>query len=209
MARSEKNEKNVVVELIENDVVEVEVELEDNDATDPGVKDPFVMLNADLAETKKQMNEWREKAYRLAADLDNARKRFQKERSELRTFGVEPLILDLLPVADNLERAIAHADAENNLVEGVKMVLRQFMQVMAAKGAVPFEAKGEDFDPSVHQAMSQIPSADQPAGTVLEVFQKGWMLKDRLLRPAMVVVAAEPLPEADVSDASGRENGAE
>lgn len=205
MARSEKNEKNVVVELNENDVVEVQ----DSDATDPGIEDPFATLNADVAEATKQMNEWREKAYRLAADLDNARKRFQKERTELRTFGVEPLIQELLPVADNLERAIAHADAENNLAEGVKMVLRQFMQVMAAKGAVPFEAKGEAFDPAVHEAMSQIPSADQPAGTVLEVFQKGWMLKDRLLRPAMVVVAAEPVAEADVPDASEAENDTE
>ena len=167
------------------------------------------MLNAELDDAKKQMNEWREKAYRGAADLDNARKRFQKERTELRTFGVEPLIQELLPVADNLERAIAHASAENNLVEGVKMVLRQFMQVMAAKGAVPFDAKGDVFDPAVHEAMSQIPSADHPPGTVLEVFQKGWMLKDRLVRPAMVVVAAEPLPEADAPETSIDENDAE
>ena len=87
------------------------------------------------------MAEWREKAYRGAADLDNARKRFQKERTELRTYGVEPLIQELLPVADNLERAIAHASAENNLAEGVKMVLRQFMQVLATKGAVPFDER--------------------------------------------------------------------
>ena len=72
------------------------------------------------------------------------------------------------------------------------MVLRQFMQILAAKGAVPFDAMGEMFDPSVHEAMSQIPSEEHPAGTVIEVFQKGWMLKERLVRPAMVVVAAEP-----------------
>jgi molecular chaperone GrpE len=195
----------VVVELNDNDVVEVE----SSDATDPGIEDPFTTLNAELEDAKKQMNEWREKAYRGAADLDNARKRFQKERTELRTFGVEPLIQELLPVADNLERAIAHASAENNLVEGVKMVLRQFMQVMAAKGAVPFDAKGDAFDPSVHEAMSQIPSAEHPPGTVLEVFQKGWMLKDRLVRPAMVVVAAEPLPEANMPETSIDETDAE
>ena len=205
MAQTEKNDKNVVVELNDNEVVEVE----SNDADEPGIDDPLALLNAELDDAKRQMNEWREKAYRGAADLDNARKRFQKERTELRTFGVEPLIQELLPVADNLERAIAHASAENNLAEGVKMVLRQFMQVMAAKGAVPFDAKGEAFDPAVHEAMSQIPSADHPPGTVLEVFQKGWMLKDRLVRPAMVVVAAEPLPEADAPETSGDENNAE
>lgn len=205
MAQSEKTDKNVVVELSENEVVEVE----SVDATDPGVEDPFAMLNAEIEEAKKQTTEWREKAYRVAADLDNARKRFQKERNELRTFGVEPLIQELLPVADNLERAIAHASAENNLVEGVKMVLRQFMQVMAAKGAVPFDAKGDEFDPSIHEAMSQIPSAEHPPGTVLEVFQKGWTIKDRLMRPAMVVVAAEPLPEPVADVASENENDAE
>ena len=138
----------------------------------PTPLDPVAALQTELEEAKAQVAEWREKAYRGAADLDNARKRFQKERTELRTYGVEPLIQELLPVADNLERAIAHASAENNLAEGVKMVLRQFMQVLATKGAVPFDAKGEMFDPAVHEAMSQIPSADQPPGTVLEVFQR-------------------------------------
>ena len=190
MAQSEKNDKNVE-ELGGDDVVE----LENDGAAEATPLDPVAALQTELEEAKAQVAEWREKAYRGAADLDNARKRFQKERTELRTYGVEPLIQELLPVADNLERAIAHASAENNLAEGVKMVLRQFMQVLATKGAVPFDAKGEMFDPAVHEAMSQIPSADQPPGTVLEVFQKGWMLKERLIRPAMVVVAAEPPPE--------------
>ena len=189
MAQSE-NDKNVE-ELGGDDVVE----LENDGAAEATPLDPVAALQTELEEAKAQVAEWREKAYRGAADLDNARKRFQKERTELRTYGVEPLIQELLPVADNLERAIAHASAENNLAEGVKMVLRQFMQVLATKGAVLFDAKGEMFDPAVHEAMSQIPSADQPPGTVLEVFQKGWMLKERLIRPAMVVVAAEPPPE--------------
>ena len=190
MAQSEKNEKEVV-ELGENEVVE----LDNQDAAEAVPLDPVTALQAELQEAKAQAAEWREKAYRGAADLDNARKRFQKERTELRTYGVEPLIQELLPVADNLDRAIAHASAENNLAEGVKMVLRQFMQVLATKGAVPFDAKGEMFDPSVHEAMSQMPSAEHPPGTILEVFQKGWMLKERLIRPAMVVVAAEPPAE--------------
>ena len=78
------------------------------------------------------------------------------------------------------------------VVEGVEMVLRQFMQIMAGKGAVPFDAYGQPFDPSIHEAMGQMPSAEHPPGTVLEVFQQGWMLRDRLVRPAMVIVAAEP-----------------
>ena len=190
MSQSEKNVKGVEsandAEVVE--VQEAKIETISDSAPEPT---PQQQLDA----VKKNRDEWREKAYRAAAELDNGRKRFQKERGELRAFGVEPLIQELLPVADNLERAIAHAKAENNLAEGVKMVLRQFMQILASKGAVPFEAKGELFDPAVHEAMSQMPTDEHPPGTVIEVFQRGWMLKDRLVRPAMVVVAAEP-PEA-------------
>jgi molecular chaperone GrpE len=186
MTESEKNEKVENADVVSTD----RAELNHGENVEP-LGDSEQALRGELEQALAQANEWREKAYRTAADLDNARKRFQKERTELRSFGVEPLVQDLLPVADNLERAIAHASAENNLAEGVKMVLRQLMQVLAAKGAVPFEAKGELFDPSIHEAMSQIPSADHPAGTVIEVFQKGWMLKERLIRPAMVVVASE------------------
>ena len=150
-----------------------------------------------FADLERERDDWREKAYRAAAELDNSRKRFHKERQELRNFGVEPLVSELLPVADNLERAIAHAGEDSTVAEGVRMVLKQFMQVLAAKGAVPFDAKGEKFDPALHEAMSQMPAADVEPGTVIEVFQKGWMLNQRLVRPAMVVVACEPEPQAD------------
>ena len=194
MSQSEKNLKGT--ESTANADV-VEVQEADVQPISEAKAEPSLAEQLELV--TRQRDEWREKAYRAAAELDNGRKRFQKERTELRTYGVEPLIQELLTVTDNLERAIAHAKADNNLAEGVKMVLRQFMQILAAKGAVPFDAKGEMFDPSVHEAMSQIPSEEHPAGTVIEVFQKGWMLKERLVRPAMVVVAAEP-PTPEVSE---------
>lgn len=201
MSQSEKNVKSADAandaEVVE--VQEAKIETISDSAPEPT---PQQQLEA----VKQNRDEWREKAYRAAAELDNGRKRFQKERSELRAYGVEPLIQELLPVADNLERAIAHAKAENNLAEGVKMVLRQLMQILASKGAVPFEAKGELFDPAVHEAMSQIPTDEHPPGTVIEVFQRGWMLKERLVRPAMVVVAAEPLEAT--SEAESEANAA-
>ena len=197
MSQSEKNfkgtESSANAEVVE--VQEADVQPISDAKAEPSLAEQLELVT-------RQRDEWREKAYRAAAELDNGRKRFQKERTELRTYGVEPLIQELLTVTDNLERAVAHAKADNNLAEGVKMVLRQFMQILASKGAVPFEAKGEMFDPSVHEAMSQIPSEEHPAGTVIEVFQKGWMLKERLVRPAMVVVAAEPpAPEAPAEEA--------
>ena len=111
----------------------------------------------------------------------------------------------MLPVIDNLDRALGHSDAGNSLAEGVELVVRQFVQVAAKYGAKPFEAKGEQFDPQLHEAMTQVPTADAEPGTIIEVFQRGWMLNDRLVRPAMVVVASEPpetVPEASEAGSS-------
>jgi molecular chaperone GrpE len=140
---------------------------------------------------QREAEDWRAKAYRHAADLENARRRFNRERDELKNFGVEGLLRDMLPVVDNLDRALGHTEAGNSLAEGVELVLRQFVQMAAKYGAKPFEAKGEQFDPQLHEAMTQMPTADVAPGTVIEVFQRGWMRNDRLLRPAMVVVASE------------------
>ena len=159
-----------------------------------------------IAELERSVEDWRTRAYRSAADLENARKRFQRERDELRKFGTEGLLKDLLSVVDNLERAVAHAGAGSSLTEGVEMVLRQFTQTAAKYGAEPFEAEGQPFDPQFHEAMTQVPTADHEPGTVVDVYQRGWTLHGRLVRPAMVTVAvAAPASEnvtASGSDAS-------
>ncbi|MCA9541405.1 MAG: nucleotide exchange factor GrpE [Myxococcales bacterium] len=146
----------------------------------------------EVAALQRQLEEWKTRAYRSAADLDNLRKRFQKERDELRKFGVEGLIKDLLPVVDNLERAMSHASSGDGLIEGVKMVLRQFTQTMGRYGAEPFDAVGQPFDPTLHEAMTQMVSTEVEPGHVSSVFQRGWMLHGRLVRPAMVIVAKAP-----------------
>jgi molecular chaperone GrpE len=148
-----------------------------------------------IARLEAQIDEWKSRAYRQAADLENMRKRHAKEREETRKFGIEGLLKDLLPVVDNMERALGHAETEGGnegLVEGVRMVWKQFLGVVESYGARPFEALGEPFDPQVHEAMTQMPSADHPPNTVIQVFQRGWMLHDRLVRPAMVVVSKAP-----------------
>ena len=153
-------------------------------------------VEAALNQAQQALDEWRGRAYRSAADLENARRRHQREREELQKYGVEGLIKELLAVVDNLERALAHDAGGEALVEGVKMVLRQFMQVVGRVWATPFNPKGEEFDPQFHEAMSQIPSSEADPGTIIEVFQRGWKLHDRLVRPAMVVVAAAPVTDA-------------
>ena len=163
-----------------------------------------------LAEAKREAEDWRARAYRAAADLDNARKRFQKERDDLKKYGAESLLRDLLPVVDNLERALEHSNAGDSLAEGVSMVLRQCMQALAGHGATPFESKGEPFDPQLHEAMSQVPTADQEPGTVVDVFQRGWKFRDRLARPAMVTIATaietDPEPETVIEEAPTEED---
>lgn len=196
---SEKADNEVddetVIESIDHDTIAEVLEM------DPG--------ESELESVRREMEDWRARAYRSAADLDNARKRFQKERDDLRKYGSDGLLKDLLPVADNLERAVAHASAGDGLAEGVQMVLRLFHQVLASYGAKPFDAKGERFDPQLHEAMTQVPTDEQEPGTVVDVFQQGWTLHERLARPAMVTVAIAPQPastepesEDEASDAT-------
>ena len=150
-----------------------------------------------VAKLGAEVEHWKSRAYRATADLENGRKRFSKEREELRRFALEGLLKDILPVADNLERATAHATAqEGSLLDGVKMVLNQFNQVLERRGAKPFDALGQPFDPQFHEAMQQFPRDDVEPGTVIEVFQRGWKLHDRLARPAMVIVSRAPDPPA-------------
>jgi len=129
------------------------------------------------------------------AEMENLRKRTQREKEELAKFANENILRDILPVIDNLERAVEHAEqAEGNggLLEGVKMTLTHFCQVLARFGVEPVISLGLPFDPAVHQAMGQLETEEYPVNTVAQEMQKGYLLNERLLRPAMVMVAKAP-----------------
>ena len=148
-------------------------------------------LEAALAEAAKNWDLY----LRERAEMENFRKRTQRDKEEFRLFARKELLLEVLPVLDNLERAVSHAgenDAVQGLLEGVAMTVTQFRKVVEDFGARPINAVGAPFDPSLHQAMGQIETAEQPPGTVASEYQKGYMLHDRLLRPALVVVAKAP-----------------
>lgn len=131
-----------------------------------------------------------DKFVRERADLENYRKRVQREKEELIKYGHESLILEILPAVDNLERALDHADSQDPVVAGVRMTLDMLVASLKKFGVTPVEAApGTPFDPAYHQAMCQVESADQSSNSVVEVFQKGYLLNERLLRPAMVTVA--------------------
>ena len=140
---------------------------------------------------------------RERAELENFRKRTQRDKEETRLFNRKELLLGMLPVLDNLERALAHAGQNGEtqgLLEGVTMTVLQFRKVIEDYGARPIIAVGAPFDANLHQAMAQVETAEQPPGTVVSEFQRGYLLHDRLLRPALVVVAkvpAEPAAESD------------
>lgn len=131
---------------------------------------------------------------RNRAEFENYQKRNQKDRAQERQYLTSTVFVDLLPVVDNLERAIAagrQAGEKGPLVDGVAMVLSQLLDMFKRHGVTRIEAQDKPFDPNVHQAVMQQPAADKPANTVVQVLEQGYMMQDRVLRPAKVVVSKE------------------
>jgi molecular chaperone GrpE len=160
-------------------------------------KDAKDGLEARIAALEKDKKDNWDRYLRAAADLENLRKRQKRELDDVRLESKGRVLKEMLPVVDNLERAIEHATAtagNNPIVEGVQLVLRQFLTAFERLDVTPVEAGGQPFDPNLHEAISQQES-DQPPGTVLQVLQRGYKSGERLLRPALVIVAkAKPAP---------------
>jgi molecular chaperone GrpE len=142
------------------------------------------------AKTKEASENW-DRFLRERADLENYRKRVNREKEELLNYGNKSLIEEILPIIDNLERALTHAseDGLGALVEGIRMTHGMLLSSLKKFGVSPLEAAGTPFDPAFHQAMAQVPTDDHAPNTVIEEYQKGYKLKERLLRPAMVTVS--------------------
>jgi len=154
------------------------------------------MTKAQLREKIKEAQELGEKNYdlyiRSQAEMDNMKKRFRKEKDDLVKFSNDSLIRQLLGVVDNLEKAVSHSQDENSTVslrEGVELTLKGLMDILEKSGVERLEAVGHPFDPNFHEAMSEQEDNTVKPGTVLQEFQKGYILKQRLLRPAMVIVS--------------------
>jgi molecular chaperone GrpE len=159
-------------------------------------------------ETVKENAEAEEKSLRLQAEFENFRRRSLKEKQESFKFGHQNLVKDLLSAVDNLERALEHGaqNAEGDakgILDGIELVHREILGAFAKNGVREIEAEGQLFDPAVHEAMGQIPNADVPANSVLEVLQKGYVIHDRMLRPARVIVSCEP---ANAAASAGTES---
>lgn len=196
-----------------NDINETPYEAEDPSVTDPSVDieggeerapDPVEILaseNADL----------RDKLLRLAADMENLRKRTSREISDARAYAVTSFARDMLTATDNLTRALLvvtqeardAADATTkSLIDGIEMTEREMFRLLEKNGITPIEAEGQKFDPHRHQAMLEVSNPDVPEGTVVQVLQAGFAIGDRILRPALVGVAkggrkSTPAPDAE------------
>lgn len=142
---------------------------------------------------EQKAKEHYDRLLRLSAEFDNYKKRTTRETRELVKYANENLLKELLTIVDNLERAIDSAepqgDADDPLMQGIQLTLSEVLRILERFNVQPVKAVGEPFDPAFHQAMMQEETADHPANTVLSEMQKGYVMHDRLLRPAMVVVA--------------------
>jgi molecular chaperone GrpE len=150
------------------------------------------VLEDEVAALKAQAVELRDRALRAQAEFDNFRKRTIREREDERKRATERLVVELLPAIDNLERAIEHTTADNDLshlVAGVTSVHAQVLAVLGKEGVSVVDPVGKAFDPMTQQAVSQVEDASVPDGTVIEAFHKGYEMGGRVIRPAMVVVS--------------------
>ncbi|MHB0959053.1 MAG: nucleotide exchange factor GrpE [Pirellulaceae bacterium] len=171
----------------------------ENLGDDPGGIDP----TAELVLRQSELDEMRQKNVRLQAELENFRKRIMRSMDEERRYASLPLLRDLLPVVDNLQRAITAAEQHENasgLLAGVKMVADQLASILQRHHCEPIVAEGAPFDPHLHEAIAQHPSSDHAPGHVSLVTQVGYQLHDRVVRPAQVIVTAPREPSQPVPD---------
>lgn len=172
-----------------------------NTPAEPPATEPPAAPEVDVNALLTERDALKDQILRARADFDNYRKRTARENERIRKTAAESVIRDLLPVIDNLERALEHVeDVSSGLGQGVDMVCKQIADVFGKHGVAPIPATGEKFDPQVHEAVAHVPSADHPADTVMQELLRGYRLGDQVLRASRVIVSAgapqtEPEPE--------------
>jgi len=191
--QAEKEKDETIRPAVAEDAVSQSARPEEGDlAADGDAGDRVRELEEKVARLESEVKSANERVLRERADLENFRKRTAREREEVLRYGNERLVKDLLSVIDNLERALEHASSGENgqpLIEGVTMVRGELVAVLERHGVSPVAALGERFDPARHEAVEEVESDDHEPRTVVREHQKGYMLRDRLIRPALVGVS--------------------
>jgi molecular chaperone GrpE len=193
----------------------------DEELEQAGKRSPEEVIDALLEENQKLRDEkdaLKDQMLRVAADMENLRRRTQREVADARQYAISNFARDVLSIGDNLDRAISTVSDEEKesagstlaaLVEGVEMTGREMVRIFAKHGVTKEEPEGEKFDPNRHQAMFEVPNPAVDSGMVVQVVQAGYMLGDRVLRPAMVGVSKggpKPAPKAAVSEETDAED---
>jgi len=151
-----------------------------------------------LAAALRESAELKDKVLRTLAEMENLRRRTEREVGDARTYGIASFARDVLGIADNMQRALDAARQElggsadpgvKTLLEGVELTERELLKALERNGVKKFDPQGEKFDPNLHQAMYEVPDASVPSGTVMQVIQPGYMIGERILRPALVAVS--------------------
>jgi len=168
-------------------------EIENSDSKSGPEPKQVMVTDEELKKLHQEILDYKEKYLRLLADQENTRKRQQKEKIDQLRFANEGLMVDFLKPMDNLENALNFAkemsDEVKNWAVGFQMILTQFKDVLNLNGVMPFESKGEQFDPHVHEAVEMVETDEYPAGCVVEEFSRGYKMGDRVIRPARVKVS--------------------
>ncbi|WP_133129443.1 nucleotide exchange factor GrpE [Legionella yabuuchiae] len=188
----EEHDEQVEHEAVEHEIEELIDDLEHPDTGSSALDHPsYSELEEKLTLAEQQAHEHWEKAVKAMAELENVRRRVQRDVENAHRYGLEKFVDSLIPVVDSLEQALQLAEQEKNsaMHEGLELTMKLFLDVLKKHGVEQLNPQGEAFDPQLHEAMSMQESADAKPNTVLAVFQRGYKLNDRLVRPARVIVA--------------------
>lgn len=196
-----ENEQSEQDLLSEQDLPPAKVVEQSQDPAQSEGEDKEPLL-AKLAEKEAEAKANLELFIRERAELENFKRRMQREQADSIRFANEPLLRDLLPVLDNLNRAVSHAQSgsSQSLVDGVTLVGRSFLETLEKYGVVRIIAKGETFDPTRHEAMAQVENAEVAPNSVVDEYCPAYLLHGRLLRPALVTVAKAPVVETKIAE---------
>ena len=176
----EANESNEVDESNEEDLIEL---------------DPIKILEKDLQQSKEDLEEQKDSFVRLQAETDNFRKRLSREKEEFTQYANERLFKELIPIFDNLKRAIEDPSNDTkSLKEGLEMILKQFSSFLEKEKVEPIKAVGEKFDPTVHEALTSEESDEHDENIIISEFVKGYTINNRVLRPSQVIISKKPSP---------------
>lgn len=196
----EKNtEKEIVEEAIETETLASEPDAAENlvteeptsDADEVSVDEQLQAANEKISELEAKLQEADNRYYRLQADFENSRRRARLDLEATEKYKAQNLISNLLPAIDNFERALqmeANNEQAKSILQGMEMIYRSILEALKAEGAEQIESVGKEFDPQIHHAVMQVSEEGFESNFVVEEFQKGYMLKDRVIRPAMVKV---------------------